>query len=252
MANLSPFVETSALPASLLRFDQPQWPASRLTGAVAADDLTQKLDQQTIIRQVAQLQQALDGALSALVSALDAKDPYTAGHSTRVAELATFMATRLGMSSDEAEVLRRAGLLHDVGKIGIDDAVLRKHGDLTDQEFRAMKRHPVIGYEILKEINPFEPLLPAVLHHHECWDGTGYPAGLRGDEIPRLAQIIAVADAFDAMTSDRPYRKAMSPARVREIFERGAGRQWAPDICMILLESLDEAFELNSQHRSFS
>ncbi len=200
-------------------------------------------------RQYIQLQQTLDGALVALVSALDAKDRYTYGHSRRVAELSVALARDLRLSNAECEDLRKAALLHDIGKIGIDDTVLRKHGELTTAEYAMVKKHPVIGYEILKAIGPFEPLLPAVLHHHEAWNGAGYPHGLVGEAIPRLAQIIAVADSFDAMTSDRPYRDGMPLDRVLGIFQRGIGEQWAPDVASLLVTQIDEMFKMVKDDR---
>ncbi len=190
-------------------------------------------------RQYAQLQKTIDGTLMAMVSALEAKDQYTSGHSSRVAELSLALAKDLGLSAKECERINKSAILHDIGKIGIDDSVLRKPGKLTEQEFELIKRHPVIGHDILKNIGPFESLLPGVLHHHESWDGTGYPHGLAGEDIPRMAQIIAVADAYDAMTSDRPYRKGMPIKTVQQIFREGAGVQWAPDIAMLLVKQLD-------------
>jgi len=133
--------------------------------------------------------------------------------------------------------LQLAGILHDIGKIGIDDSVLKKPGALTDEEFDQIKRHPVLGYEILKGIRPFRHILPAVRHHHESWDGRGYPDGLSGDNIPRAAQILAVADSFDAMVSDRPYRRGMPLDKVRKIFREGRGKQWASDVVDALLSN---------------
>ncbi|MGV3485507.1 MAG: HD-GYP domain-containing protein [Planctomycetaceae bacterium] len=201
-------------------------------------------------RQYIQLRETLNGALSALVSALDAKDRYTYGHSARVSELSVALARDLKMSDSECENLRKAALLHDIGKIGVDDAVLRKHGKLTDEEFLEIQKHPVIGYDILKAIGAFEPLLPGVLHHHESWDGTGYPHRLQGEEIPRIAQIIAVADAFDAMTSDRPYRDGMPIERVLGIFKEGIGVQWAPDVATLLVTQIDAMFKLVKAKRT--
>jgi HD-GYP domain-containing protein (c-di-GMP phosphodiesterase class II) len=131
--------------------------------------------------------------------------------------------------------IRMAGILHDIGKIGVDDSVLRKPGKLTNEEFEQIKQHPVLGYEILKGIRRFRGILPGVRNHHESWDGSGYPDQMVGEEIPRDAQILAVADAFDAMTSDRPYRAGMSIERVINIFRDGRGKQWAPDVVDVLL-----------------
>ncbi|EMI47335.1 HD-GYP domain-containing protein [Rhodopirellula sp. SWK7] len=190
-------------------------------------------------RQFNEMQSMLEGTVRSLASALDAKDAYTHGHSSRVADLAVQLALRLGLGDRSAESLQLAGILHDIGKIGIDDSVLKKPGSLTAEEFDQIKRHPVLGYEILKDIRPFRHILPAVRHHHESWDGGGYPDGLAGDEIPRDAQILAVADAFDAMISDRPYRRGMPLEKVREIFQKGRGQQWAADVVDALLQSHD-------------
>lgn len=194
-------------------------------------------------RQYMQVQQMFDGMIESLISALDAKDAYTCGHSNRVADLAVELATRLGMSETDRKRIYRAGMLHDVGKIGVDDSVLRKPGRLTEQEFEQIKMHPVLGYEILRGIRQFSDILPAVRHHHESFDGGGYPDGLRGDSIPRDAQILAVADAFDAMTSDRPYRDGMSLQRVVEIFTAGRGQQWAVDVVDVLLASPEVMYQ---------
>lgn len=187
-------------------------------------------------RQYLEMQQMFEGTVHSLVSALDAKDAYTCGHSSRVAELAVELATRLGYDEESIATIRMAGILHDIGKIGVEDSVLRKPGRLTDAEFAQIKTHPVLGYEILKGVKPFRKILPAVRHHHESWDGTGYPDGLAGDSIPRDAQVIAVADAFDAMTSNRPYRPGLPIPQVIEIFREGRGRQWASDVVDTLLQ----------------
>ncbi len=187
-------------------------------------------------RQFLEMQQMFEGTVRSLVSALDAKDTYTCGHSSRVAELAVELATRLGYNEDSLATIRMAGILHDIGKIGVEDSVLRKPGQLTDEEFAQIKLHPVLGFEILKGIRPFRDILPAVRHHHESWDGSGYPDGLAGELIPRDAQVLAVADAFDAMTSDRPYRPGMPVSRVVEIFREGRGQQWAADVVDVLMQ----------------
>lgn len=186
-------------------------------------------------RQYHEIEQMFEGMTQSLVSALDAKDAYTCGHSSRVSDLAVELALRLGFDDDGVNRIRMAGILHDIGKIGVEDSVLRKPGKLTAMEFEQIKQHPVLGYEILSGIRPFRKILPAVRHHHETWDGTGYPDGLVGEMIPRDAQILAVADAFDAMTSDRPYRKGMPLERVIEIFRQGRGTQWSSDVVDVLL-----------------
>ena len=190
-------------------------------------------------RQYHEMQQMFEGTIQSLVSALDAKDTYTSGHSSRVAQLAVELAQRLGFDEEGVSRIRMAGILHDIGKIGVEDSVLRKPGKLTDEEFEQIKQHPVLGYEILQGIRQFRKILPAVRHHHESWDGSGYPDGLSGESIPRDAQVLAVADAFDAMTSDRPYRSGMPLEKVINIFREGRGSQWASDVVDILLACPD-------------
>jgi HD-GYP domain-containing protein (c-di-GMP phosphodiesterase class II) len=166
----------------------------------------------------------------ALTSAIDAKDPYTCGHSDRVARLSVCLARRIGCSEDELDTIYLSGLLHDIGKIGINDIVLRKEGKLTAEEYEHIKTHARIGYKILVDIKQLDDVLPVVLHHHEQWDGRGYPSGMRADEIPFLARIVAVADAFDAMSSDRPYRKGMPDEKLDAILRDGAGKQWDANV----------------------
>jgi HD-GYP domain-containing protein (c-di-GMP phosphodiesterase class II) len=171
-----------------------------------------------------------EGVVRALSSAIDAKDPYTRGHSERVARISVCIARKLGLPQEELDTLYLSGLLHDIGKIGIEDHVLRKPGNLTAKEYEHIKQHPQLGYQILSSVRQLEHVLPVVLHHHEAWDGSGYPYGLVGADIPRLARIASVADSFDAMTSDRPYRKGMSFENLRDIFLAGAGQQWDPEV----------------------
>jgi HD-GYP domain-containing protein (c-di-GMP phosphodiesterase class II) len=168
------------------------------------------------------------GTIETLAASIDAKDQYTAGHSRRVAHLAWQLASRIGFDRERAERVRICGLVHDVGKIGVPEAVLCKPGRLTDEEFALIKKHPEIGHRILKDIPQFDDVLPGVLHHHERWDGRGYPAGLKGEQIPLVARILALADTFDAMSSNRSYRPAMSRERVIEEFRRCSGQQFDP------------------------
>ena len=188
-------------------------------------------------RQYLQLQQMFECTIEAFVCAIDAKDPYTRGHSNRVSELSVAIASRMGCSEAKIENIRMGALLHDVGKIGVEDAVLRKPGRLTDDEYAHIKQHPVIGYEIIKGIPRFEPFLSAIRSHHECWDGSGYPDGLVAGEIPFEARVIAVADAFDAMTSDRPYRRGMSLEAVSEIMADRRGIQWSDEVVDALMSA---------------
>ena len=166
--------------------------------------------------------------LDALVTAVDNKDRYTRRHSEDVLAYSVCIARALGMDAQTQHVVEVAALLHDVGKIGVPDAILRKPGRLTDDEFAAVKQHPLMGSAIVGAVPGFDETLDAVRHHHERWDGEGYPFGLCGAEIPLLARLMAVADAYSAMTTDRPYRKGMEPARARRLLEEGAGTQWDP------------------------
>jgi putative nucleotidyltransferase with HDIG domain len=168
----------------------------------------------------------LAGVVRALTSAIDAKDPYTCGHSDRVARVSVRIAREMGFDKEQLNTLYLSGLLHDIGKIGIDDQVLRKPDKLTAEEYEHIKTHTVIGHRILRDLKQLDQVLPVVLHHHEQWDGKGYPHALAGEDIPLLARIVAVADSFDAMASDRPYRKGMSVEKLNGIFMAGAGQQW--------------------------
>ena len=187
-----------------------------------------------------QQSELLAGIVRSLTSAIDAKDPYTCGHSDRVARVAVRLAEELGCDADALNTLYLAGLLHDIGKIGINDSVLRKAGKLTDEEYEHIKQHVSIGHRILSDLVKLEHVLPVVLHHHESWDGGGYPKRLESQEIPFPARIVAVADAFDAMSSDRPYRKGMSDERVDQILKQGAGQQWDPAVIEAFFRSRED------------
>lgn len=170
------------------------------------------------------------GSLKAVSTALDAKDRYTHGHSERVAWLGAQLAEAIGLDSEEVERIRISGLVHDVGKIGVPEAVLCKTGRLTDEEFEQIKKHPRIGYNILKDIPKMADVLDGVLYHHERWDGRGYPARLAGEGIPLYGRILAVADTFDAMSSTRSYRKAMPRDKALEEITACSGSQFDPSL----------------------
>ncbi|MEO0588227.1 MAG: HD-GYP domain-containing protein [Planctomycetota bacterium] len=176
------------------------------------------------------MQQMFLGTLHALTSAIDAKDSYTHGHSERVALMSRMLAEAMGFNAEDAERVHLSGLVHDVGKIGVPEAVLCKNGPLTDEEFGLIRKHPEIGAQILRDIPQMQDLLPGVLHHHERWDGRGYPHKLAGDEIPVMGRIIGLADAFDAMSSNRTYRKALHPTEVRVEIAKNAGKQFDPEV----------------------
>ncbi|MGH9664959.1 MAG: HD-GYP domain-containing protein [Bryobacteraceae bacterium] len=171
--------------------------------------------------------------VQSLASALDARDPYTSGHSQRVSQGSCAIASALQFSATRMEEIRIAALLHDIGKIGIADSVLQKPGKLTAEEFRLIQQHPSIGRRILEGVHGFQTYLPVVELHHENWDGTGYPHGLQGEAVPLCARIVHVADAYDAMTSDRPYRRGMSHAQAVAVLEKFAGSQFDAEIVRI-------------------
>jgi len=173
--------------------------------------------------------------IQALAAAVDAKDPYTQGHSQRVADYAVSLARRAGMAGDELALVRMAGTLHDVGKIGVPDAILKKPGRLDAEERRTMETHPALGEVIVRKAPKLAAALPGVRSHHERWDGGGYPDGLSGEQVPFLARILALADTFDAMTSDRPYRKGMSWEDALAEVTRGAGTQFDPDLAPLFV-----------------
>lgn len=176
----------------------------------------------------------------ALVDAIDAKDAYTHGHSARVAEYAKRIAADSGKSTEECENIYYAALLHDVGKIGIPDSIINKEGKLTEEEYGLIKSHPAIGCQILSEISDFPYLSIVARNHHERYDGRGYPDGLKGTDIPEMARIISVADAYDAMTSNRSYRRQLSQEQVREELTRCSGTQFDPVFAQIMLNLIDQ------------
>jgi len=178
--------------------------------------------------------------VTALSDAVDAKDRYTSGHSKRVAEYSRMIAARMGKSKDEQDKIYRAGLLHDVGKIRIPAEIINKPGKLTEEEYNVIKLHPLTGYHILRGISDDEYIAVASKYHHERYDGKGYPNGLAGEKIPEVARILGVADAYDAMASNRSYRNALPQELVRDEIEKGAGSQFDPGIAAIMLQLIDE------------
>lgn len=194
----------------------------------------------------AKLEDHYTETIGALTSALEARDSYTEAHAGRIRELSVSLATALKVSNETRYAVHLGSLLHDVGKIGIPDTILRKPGPLADEEWSIMRQHPLIGERMLRNVDFLAPALPVVRHHHEAWDGGGYPDGLRQEEIPLPARIVAVCDAYDAMTSDRPYRKAMTVDQAIEELERHRGRQFDPvcvDLFTKLVRELGEAHD---------
>lgn len=186
-----------------------------------------------------QLQLLSKQIFEAIAKAIDVNDPYTAGHSRRVALYAKMIACRMDFSADEIDEIYYAGLIHDVGKLGIDNTIINKNGKLTDEEFEEIKRHPMLGYDILKDISVQGKFAEGAKCHHERIDGKGYPNGLKGDEISMLSKIIAVADAYDAMTSRRSYREVLPQEVVREQIISGSGTQFDPEVAKIMVEMID-------------
>ncbi|HEY5056965.1 MAG TPA: HD-GYP domain-containing protein [Acidobacteriaceae bacterium] len=195
-------------------------------------ELIQNYNRAAVSVRVAQetLQAAYVEFVGSLASALDARDPYTAGHSRRVSDYSRVTALAMRLTSEEVERVRVGALLHDIGKIGVADAVLQKSGRLTDEEFAEVKKHPVVGKHILQGVRGLAPYLAAVELHHENWDGSGYPAGQIGEQTPVEARIIHVADAYDAMTSDRSYRRGLAHERAVEVLREYSGIQFDPTI----------------------
>ena len=182
--------------------------------------------------------------IRSLVSTLDAKDTYTRGHSERVALVAQKLAQQLKLPDAEIEAIYQSGLLHDIGKIGVDDAILQKPEALSPLEYQQVATHPEVGYSILSELKNLAHLLPGVLHHHERYDGHGYPGKLAGTAIPRMARILAVADAFDAMSSDRPYRKGRHREDVELTLAKGGGTQWDPEVIHAFFSARSEIYRI--------
>jgi putative nucleotidyltransferase with HDIG domain len=200
--------------------------------------LEEKVQQRTI-----ELHQAVNtltisyqNTLEALIKSLDAREHETQSHSLRVRDYALLLARKMGLEAPVLEDLGRGALLHDIGKIGVSDAILLKPDALNEEEWRLMKQHPDIGFRILEGIEFLKPSRELVLTHHERFDGTGYPRGLHGNEIPKASRIFSLADTFDSMTSNRPYRKAMRPEQAVEELKRHAGKQFDPEVVEAFLQ----------------
>jgi putative nucleotidyltransferase with HDIG domain len=237
-----------------------------------------KKAEEKIRQQAEKIRESSLNSITSLVYALEAKDKYTSGHSQRVTEMATAVARQLGMPHDEVERIRLAGLVHDIGKIGVRESILNKAGMLTEEEYRHIASHCEIGERILSPIMEDKEILDMVRHHHERYDGTGYPDGVSAEQIPqgasilaiaeacinispdeasktklsRGARILAVADAYDAMTSDRPYRKAMSPQDAGAELEKGKGGQFDPVIVDAFLQVIGRDKSYKSPSRAFA
>ncbi|MEA2683199.1 MAG: cyclic di-GMP phosphodiesterase [Chloroflexota bacterium] len=221
----------------------------RALDAGADDFLTKpadRLEVQARVRSLLRLKGLYDqlddteSVIFALAQAVDAKDSYTEAHTERVAGRARALGARLGLGGSDLVDLYRGGMIHDIGKIGVPDAILLKPGPLDEREWSIMRQHPVIGEQITRPLRSAANLLAIIRHHHENFEGGGYPDGLAGDAIPVLARITAVSDAFDAMVSDRPYRRGMPAEKAMAILAAGAGQQWDPELVPIFVRAVAE------------
>ncbi|HRQ23195.1 MAG TPA: HD domain-containing protein, partial [Anaerolineales bacterium] len=191
------------------------------------------------------LESTYDQTLASLISALDARDRETEGHSLRVSQLAVKLGETLGFSQEQLKVLERGSLLHDIGKIGVSDNILHKPGPLNEGEWKIMRQHPDIGAKIVEGIPFLEDTIPLIRHHQERWDGSGYPDRLAGQEIPLLARLFAVVDAFDALTSNRPYRKKTSEQEALEYIRENAEILFDPKITAAFEQLIQAENDLN-------
>lgn len=209
------------------------------------NDLEKNLEEKTKL-----LEKVLLNSIMVIANTIDAKDAYTSGHSMRVAQCSVAIAEQLGWSEKEVQNIYNVALLHDIGKIGVPDAILNKPGKLSREEFELIKKHPVIGNDILKDIHMISGVAEGALYHHERYDGHGYPYGLAGEEIPDYARIIGIADAYDAMTSNRIYRPKLTQEKVIKEFEKGRGSQFDPQLTDLFLEMLRGGFDLANERRA--
>lgn len=246
------------------RLTTPVHELAGVAGKIAAGDFSQRITihsrteigelgdsfnsmAEKIQRYISDLQRASDenrqlflGTVKSLAAAIDGKDPYTRGHSERVSRFSVAIAQRLGMNDEEVEKIRLSALLHDVGKIGIDDNILKKPSALTDEEYEIMKQHPQKGYKIMSQIPAMKDFLPGMYMHHEMIDGRGYPQGLKGDQIPMMARIVAVADTFDAMTTDRPYSRALKIEEALRLIRGYVGTRYDFHVVEALVKACEE------------
>lgn len=188
---------------------------------------------------LAQLHESYEASLIMLANAIEVRDPYTRGHVERVMNYAQSIAEYLGWSSTEINNLRFGSILHDIGKINISEDILRKEGTLSDEEWVEMRKHPEMGAELVKGIHYLDPALPVILYHHERWNGSGYPFGLKAEKIPIAARIVAIADSFDAMTTERPYRQELTPEEAFDEVISGSGIQYDP----LIVDAFQHAWE---------
>jgi len=237
------YIETKALELGAMDFIKkpfvPEILTLRVSRCIELIKLQNELEKE-VKRKTRENEQLFLGIVESLAAAIDAKDTYTNGHSVRVAEYSKEIAKRAGYDEDMQQRIYITGLLHDVGKIGVPDAIINKEGKLDDIEYSIIKSHPEKGSTILRNIKDMPELTIGARWHHERYDGKGYPEGLAGDKIPEEARIIAVADSYDAMTSNRSYRRGMPQEKVRAEIEKGKGTQFDPYFADIMLQMIDE------------
>lgn len=215
----------------------PEVMKNRILRVLELYDFRNGLEEQLHMK-TKQIEKLTLNSITVIANTIDAKDQYTAGHSMRVARISEMIAKNMGWNIDEIQNLHYVALLHDIGKIGIPDSILKKSDKLTEDEYAQIKLHPVIGGEILKDIHTIPHVEEGALYHHERYDGRGYPKGLKGEQIPITARIIGIADSYDAMSSDRVYRAHLSTARIIEEFEKGLGKQFDPEIGRMFIDML--------------
>lgn len=240
---------TALIPITMLTvLDAPEH-RRRGIEAGADDFLTKPFDERLLrVRIQSQLRtkrltdqlERTESVIVALALAVEAKDMYTEGHLWRLAYYGEQLATAAGMGRDLRRAVWQGGLLHDIGKISVADSILRKPAPLTPEEYAQIKQHPECGARIIAPMRFAREVSPIVLGHHEHWDGSGYPCGLRGEEIPIGARIIAIVDAYDAMTTDRPYRRALSPERAVQRLRARSGVQWDPDLTALFIALIEQ------------
>ncbi|MBP3603218.1 MAG: response regulator [Lachnospiraceae bacterium] len=219
----------------------PQVMQSRVGRILELAELRSNLEMK-LAEKTKQVEQITLNAIMAIANTIEAKDRYTRGHSNRVARYCVEIATRLGMSEEEIKALNFMALLHDIGKIGVPDEILNKPMPLDDDDFEIVKMHPAIGSEILKDLTSMPNMHIGALCHHERYDGKGYPSGLKGEEIPIEARMIAIADSYDAMSSNRAYREALPREQVLDELRKGRGTQFDPSVLDVFLDMLDKNF----------
>jgi putative nucleotidyltransferase with HDIG domain len=185
-----------------------------------------------------------EGVLRTLAAEVESEDSHTTAHTDRVALVARHLARQLRLRPDDQDVAWRGGKMHDIGKLGIPHTILGKRGPLAADEWAVMRQHPLIGENMVRPLKTAESLLPIIRHHHERWDGTGYPDGLKGEQIPLLARIVATCDAYDSMVTDRPYRPGRPHSTALAILKSGKGSQWDPHLVEMLIQEVPSLAEL--------